>query len=216
MRESRFDAVIGQYREAFRRHGRSPGAVLCPKGRQDLRYTALTTAIGASGFSILDFGCGLAALKGFLDQRFEKFTYTGVDLVPEFVADCRIAHPGAKFLHIRDVTDVPGEFDYVVLSGVFNILYTPDRAQHLTLVLDTIERLFERTRVALACDFLSDQVDFQLPGAFHMGQDELLRQVQGRLSRRYVLDHSYMPYEFALTVFKDQRIERPANVFSSR
>lgn len=208
-----FKSIIGQYQEAYRLHGRSPGAVLCPKGRQDLRYAALTAAIRAPGFSLLDYGCGLANLKSFLDDRFDRFSYTGADLVPEFIADSTKAHAQGAFQLIRSHTDVSGTFDYVVLSGVFNILYAPDPARHLELVFETIEYLFQRTRVALACDFLSDLVDFQQPGAFHMSQVLLIENVRKRLSRRYALDHSYLPYEYALTVFKVQSIARPGNVF---
>lgn len=187
--------------------------MLCPKGRQDLRYAALTAAIRAPGFALLDYGCGLAHLRAFLDRRFKEFHYTGADLVPEFIADSAKAHPDGKFQLIKGHADITGSFDYVVLSGVFNILYAPDSARHLELALETLEHLFQRTRIALACDFLSDQVDFQQPGAFHMSQALLMENVRKRLSRRYVLDHSYLPYEYALTVFKDQSIARPANVF---
>jgi hypothetical protein len=60
---------------------------------------------------------------------------------------------------------------------------------------------------------LTDKVDFQQPGAFHIAEPELVEFVRNRLSPRYTLDHSYMPYEFAVTVFKDQRVVRPDNVF---
>lgn len=208
-----FDPLIEQYRQAFRRHGRSPSAVLCPKGKQHLRYAALTAHIQRDEFSLLDFGCGLGHLLGFLGKRFRQFHYFGVDVVPEFVAECEKTFPQASFAHIRSHVDIVRDFDHAVLSGVFNLLYLPDREQHLEAVFGTLEYLFRHTAVALSCDFLSDQVDFQQPGAFHMNRAVLLEFVRTRLSRRYVLDHSYLPYEFALTVFKDQRIVRPANVF---
>jgi len=215
VRRVALDPLISRYREAFRRHGRSPAAVLCPKGRQHLRYAALTSHIRREGFTLLDYGCGLGHLKAFLDSRYKEFRYFGVDVVPEFVAECATTFPGASFAEIRGHADVAGEHDYTVLSGVFNILYVPDREQHLRAVFDTLEHLFRHTAIALSCDFLSDQVDYQQPDAFHMGKAALLEFVRARLSPRYVLDHSYMPYEFALTVFRDQRITRPDNVFQA-
>jgi len=209
-----FDSIIEQYREAFRKHGNSPEAVLWPKGRQRLRFSSLTAHFAGEGFSVLDFGCGLGHLKSYLDARHRQCQYTGVDLVPEFIAECRKNFRDGRFTQISDVGDVAGDYDYVVLSGVFNILFSPDRDQHLAKVFQTLEQLFDRTRIALSCDFMTDKVDFQGPGAFHMNEPALVDLVQRRLSARYSVDHTYMPYEFSVTVYKDQKITRPDNVYS--
>jgi len=207
------DTIIEQYREAFRKHGNSPSAVFWPKGRQQLRFSRLTSHFPRDGFSVLDFGCGLAHLHRFLDVRHNNFSYTGVDLVPDFITECRKNHPDASFTLINDFRDVTGEYDYVILSGVFNMLYSPDRSTHLLMVRDTLKHLFGLTRMALSCDFMTDRVDFQGEGAFHMNEPELIDMTQRHLSPRYTIDHSYMPYEFALTVYRDQRIARPDNVY---
>ena len=207
------ESVIKQYREAFYKHGNSPAAVLWPKGRQHIRFSRLTAHFRKNEFSVLDFGCGLAHLYSYLSANQFRPHYTGVDLVPDFIDECKRNYPNASFELIKSFEEVTGEYDYVVLSGVFNILYSPDRNDHLEMVLKTLKHLFGLTRIALSCDFMTDHVDFQGRNAFHMNEPELIGMVQRHLSARYNIDHSYMPYEFALTVYRDQSIVRPENVY---
>jgi SAM-dependent methyltransferase len=207
------DPLIERYREAFRQHGNSPDAVLWPKGRQHLRFEALTSHFPRAGFSVLDFGCGLGHLKSYLDARHRDFRYHGVDVVPEFIAECSRTFPGSSFTRINSHAEVGGSYDYVVMSGAFNLLYLPEAERHQGLVFEILEHLFQFTQSALSCDFMTDKVDFRQPGAFHMSEPALVGFIRDRLSPRYVLDHSYMPYEFAARVFKDQRILRPANIY---
>src|SRR6266536_2755296 len=82
---SSFDEVIALYRDAFQQYGHSPSAVLWPKGRQELRFEALTRFVSGQKFAVLDYGCGLAHMKPFLNARFASFSYAGVDIVPEFI-----------------------------------------------------------------------------------------------------------------------------------
>ena len=207
-------SLIEIYRDAFRKHGNSPDAVLWPKGRQQLRFSSLTSHLRKNGFSILDFGCGLGHLKSYLDTRFSTFRYSGVDLVPEFISECQKKFPDSSFTQIGGLGDISDPYDYVVLSGVFNILYGHSREQHRLAVYDTIEHLFRHTRIALSCDFMTDRVDFEAPNAFHMNESALVDFVQSRLSVRYRIDHSYMPYEYSVTVYKDHRILRPDNIYN--
>ena len=203
------------YEDAFRRHGDSPGAVLWPKGRQEERFKALTRHIGQQeNFSVLDYGCGLAHLKPFLDARYRNVAYTGADAVEVFIDANRRKYPDATFHHVQSPADVEGDYDYIVSSGAFNILYTPhDPAAHRDMVYRIVEQLFERTRVYLSINMMTDVVDFRQPDTYHQNVPDLYRFAFDKWSRRMVLDQSYMPYEFTLTLWKDQDIRRPENLY---
>lgn len=56
---------------------------------QGRRFEALTLAGDVEGCSVLDVGCGHGDLKGYLDSRFHGFSYVGIDMVPEFIAEAR-------------------------------------------------------------------------------------------------------------------------------
>lgn len=206
-------SVAAKYREALCTHGDSPAAVFWPKGRQDLRFDALTRHLPRSGFSLLDYGCGLAHLKPFLDARFEKFSYTGADMVGEFLALDRERFTDAHFLELDDPSLLTFEYDHTVLSGVFNMLYSNDVGIHKKHVWGTIETLFSLTRDSLAVNFMTNEVDFQQAGAFHLDPRELIDFVRTRLSCRFLIDQSYMPYEYTAVIWKNIQIQRPELVF---
>jgi trans-aconitate methyltransferase len=201
------DGVLKLYEDAFRQHGDSPQAVLWPKGRQEERFQALTRHIPASGhFSVLDYGCGLAHLKAFLDERYPSFSYAGADAVAVFVDACRTKYPDASFFHAQSPVDVPGVYDHVVSSGAFNILYTPDATAHRDIVFRFLGLLFEKTRVSLSVNFMTDAVDYRQTDAYHQSVAELYAFAVAKLSRRLSIDQSYIPYEYTLTVWKSPQI----------
>lgn len=206
-------SIAQHYRDALAANGDTPAAVLWPKGRQDLRFDALTRHLPSADFSLLDYGCGLAHLHSYLDIRFKRFRYTGIDMLPEFVAISRARHPDSDFAVAASPVDVSGDHDHVVMSGVFNMLYTEDIDAHKRIVWEGLEFLFARARKTMAINFMTDQVDFKQPGAFHLDPRELLEFARRRLSRRLMIDQSYMPFEYTMVLWKDDMIKRPDMVF---
>jgi cyclopropane fatty-acyl-phospholipid synthase-like methyltransferase len=194
--------VAEQYRAAFAEHGRSVNSIFIPKGRQKERFDALTRHIDEDGFSILDFGCGLGDLLPYLAGRFGSFEYVGADIVDGFVKSNRAMHPDGTFQHIHDFTDVQQAFDFVAISGTFNIDYFGDEEAHSAYVKDALRHLFARTRKALSVDFMHTEVDFRSPGSYHQDVIEIYEFARAELGKRIVIDQSYLPYEFAITVLR--------------
>ncbi len=204
---------IRLYQEAFASHGDSPLAVLWPKGRQRLRFEALTRHIRGNGFSVLDFGCGLAHLKDELDSRFSSYRYIGADVVPEFVAAVRNKHPDAVIHLVRNPGELVESVDYVVISGTFNIIDAESSAIYLSFVQATLKHLFSLCRISLSVNFMTDRVDYKQPGAHHVNVESMYHFVRDELSPRLQLDQSYMPYEFTVVAYRDHNIVRPQNVY---
>jgi trans-aconitate methyltransferase len=203
------------YKEAFKSNGDSPSSVLWPKGRQELRFHALTKNIAYEkrAFSVLDFGCGLAHLKPFLDKHYKDIEYTGVDVVEEFIDHNSKKHKDSSFYLAHEFENLDKKFDYVFASGVFNILYDKDELIHSKQVFEIIVKLFERANCYLAVDFMTDRVDFKDGRSFHANPEEMLRLFLKNISRRVIIDHSYLPYEFSITAFKNDIIKRPDNIY---
>lgn len=207
--------LIEQYRRSFAEHGDTPAAVLWPRGRQTLRFDALTRHFPAHAFSVLDYGCGLAHLKDYLDKRCSAYEYHGVDVVPEFVAAVAAKHPSARVNLIQAYGDVSAPVDHVVISGTFNIIEGGDRAAYVRKIEATLVHLFRLARVSLAVNFMTDRVDFTQPQALHMNVGHMMEFMHLRLSPRLRVDESYMPYEFTVVVLKDSEIIRPDNIYRS-
>lgn len=205
--------LIAQYQRAYSEHGDTPAAVLWPRGRQALRFDALTRHFRDTEYSVLDYGCGLGHLKSYLDQYSCKFDYYGVDLVPEFVEAVQSKFPTAHIRLVEGYAEVQAPVDHVVASGVFNIVQGGDRAAYVNYIHAALNHLFGLARVSLAINFMTDRVDFTQPQALHMNVDKIAQFVRSKLSARLRVDESYMPYEFTVIAFKDAEIVRPDNIY---
>ncbi|HMM38433.1 MAG TPA: class I SAM-dependent methyltransferase [Desulfovibrio sp.] len=196
------------YQDAFRQYGRSREAILWPKGCQAERFATLTAPIPRTkkGFSVLDYGCGFADLKTYLDEHFEGVSYTGVDIVPEFIEQCRKEHPDGNFILLEQGQDVPGEYDYTFIVGVFNLQYLPGLEENRRFVYSVLERLFRQTKIMLGVNMLTDQVDFMKEGAYHQNAPHLYEHARKNWSRRLILNQSTFPYEFFLMLFQNREI----------
>jgi hypothetical protein len=209
----RFNAIINQYRAAFSQHGNSMESVLWTKGRQQIRFVVLTAHIVDDGFSILDFGCGLAHLRDCLNTRFKSYSYSGADFVPEFIADDRKRHPDAFFYLTNRPAEVPGEFDHVLMSGIFNLRYAENDDENFELVKQTLREGFARAKVSLAVDFRRDRTNYREPDAYYQNLPALYNFACEELSPRLKFDLTYMPYEYAMIVLKDSVPIEPENVY---
>ena len=88
---------------------------------QEVRLQALVKIGDLQGKRILDLGCGLGCLYGFLKGRGWEGEYTGIDILDIMVKDARRRFPGVAF-EKRDVLENPPvrKWDYVFINGVLN------------------------------------------------------------------------------------------------
>jgi SAM-dependent methyltransferase len=200
--ELEFDQIIELYSNAFAKYGDSPASVLWPKGRQEIRFRALTSHFDWKNVkSILDFGCGLGHLYPYaLSQGFEG-EYIGVDVVPDFIEFCRIRHVGAKFILSNGQLPSISPVDHVIGSGCFNLV-NQGNSNHFEDVQELISGLFEMCTGSVAFDFMSTYVDFEQSMAFHVDPFEMARFIHQNVSPRLKLDTSYLPFEFAIVAHK--------------
>lgn len=207
--------LIAQYQRAYAKHGDTPAAVLWPRGRQSLRFDALTNHFKTTEFSVLDYGCGLGHLKAYLDCFSPRFEYHGADLVPEFVHAIKLKYPDAHAQCVQNYEEVASPVDHVVASGVFNIIQGDDKNAYVQHIHAVLIHLFSLARVSLAVNFMTDRVGFTQSQALHMNVEKIMQFARDKLSTRLRVDESYMPYEFTLVVFKDNMIVRPDNTYKA-
>ncbi len=206
---------IQAYEAAFGEHGDSPAAVLCAKGRQHLRFQPLLSIVKANkDFSLCDFGCGLAHLLPYLRAVGWKGHYHGLDVVKSFIDHGKAASPqNARFTLVDPEQPLAGHYDVVFSSGVFNLQTHLDKTESKKYALDRILQLFGMAGAYLVCDFMTEYVDFKQPGAQHFSPREITDFAVANLSRRFILRHDLMPFEFTLICYRDAGISRPDNVY---
>jgi SAM-dependent methyltransferase len=102
-----------------------------------------------AGRRVLDFGCGSGASTMVLARMFPEAHLVGVELVPEFV---ELARHRAEFYGLtgrvsfqisRDATSLPpniGDFDYLMLSAVYEHLLPAERQAILPLLWSHLQR----------------------------------------------------------------------------
>jgi SAM-dependent methyltransferase len=206
---------IERYEKRLEEFGYSPETLGWGKNsRQEVRFAILSEyALNMPENSVLDVGCGFADLYDFLIQHRWHGQYTGIEIVPGLLNVAKERHPDLDLRRL-DITseDISLElYDFAIASGVLNAkLKVGDNQAHIVNVLTA---LYRYTRVAACADFLSTYVDFQKPGSWHTDPGWALG-VAKKLSRRVLLRHDYMPFEFALFIFKDESISE-RNVFQA-
>lgn len=212
--EDRLD-YVGRYEKRLQEFGYSPATLgWGVHGRQEVRFSVLAAlALRMPKSSVLDVGCGFCDLYDFLRNRGWLGRYSGIDIVPGLLEVARQRHPGldVKELDITDESFPFEQYDFVISSGSMNAaLPSGNNESHIETAMRT---MYNRSRYATCVDFLSAYVDFQKPGAYHTDAGWALS-IAKRLTRRVLLRHDYMPFEFALFLFRDDDISE-RNVFRS-
>jgi SAM-dependent methyltransferase len=204
--EDRLD-YVQRYEKRLQEFGYSPATLgWGVDGRQEVRFSILADlALRAPESSVLDVGCGFCDLYEFLEKRGWQGRYTGIDIVPGLIEVARQRHPDldVRELDITDDSVSLDEYDFVISSGALNAaLPSGSNELHIEVALRSMHR---RSRHATCVDFLSSHVDFQKPGAYHTDPSWALAAAK-RLTRRVLLRHDYMPYEFSIFLFCDDAI----------
>lgn len=197
--------MAARYRAEFGKFGVDSRSLHIPKARQqEISFTVLTEIATPFAGRVLDVGCGFGDFYAHVKRRGLDVRYTGIEIVPEFVTVARERHPEADFRILDILSDDPKErWDWVVLSGTLNFeLEHGDTREYVHRMLS---RMFDLSERGLAANFLSTHVDFRKPGAHHSDPTEVFRHVAS-LTRRLALRHDYMPYQFTVYAWRDDRI----------
>jgi SAM-dependent methyltransferase len=119
---------------------------------QERRFAVLLEVGPVSGTRVLDVGCGVGDLYGYMLRKGIRAQYTGVDILPEMVAHARERYPDAQF-EVGDALQGlgPERFDYVLCSGAFNVNFGSNQ----TAVQKILPELLACSTRGVAINFLS-------------------------------------------------------------
>jgi len=171
-------------------------------GRRSSQEKRFQTATGLGDFHgkrLLDVGCGFGDLLAWLEARGVQPRYTGVDLCQPMVAHCRKRFAGseARFVTGDALTWTPeAPADFVVASGIFGLAARDAR----TRIRPTLARLFTFCRKGLAVNFLSNRAPRRV-ARLQLDPCEMLKEGLA-LTPSVRLDHSYLPNDFTLLLFR--------------
>ncbi|MEO2036392.1 MAG: class I SAM-dependent methyltransferase [Planctomycetaceae bacterium] len=200
----------------FDRLGDSPLGMGWPNAADAVkRYDVMLDIIRpdhTSRVSLLDFGCGAGhLLEHITAQGRTDIEYHGIDLSQRFIDSCRRKHPTADF-HCGDILEHPEllpDFDYAVINGVFTSKCGMNFDEMFSFVQRVIALLFRRSRVGIAFNAMSKQVDWERDDLFHLPLDRMAEFVCRELSRHFIIRNDYGLYEYTTYVYREASDQPP-------
>lgn len=203
------------YQRLFEEHGYSPKSLGWDKGKQFLRFHQLTSDWDLADASLLDVGCGFGDFNNYLALLdISTCRYTGIDMVPEFIAEGekRFSSSQANFVEGDFLNfDFTDQFDFAIASGTFNLAI--EGVDGYDYIRQNMEKMFELAKVAISIDFISDKVDYQHEHNFNSSPEKILSMAYG-FSRNVVLKNTYFPFEFSITLYKDDTFRKETTTFT--
>lgn len=199
--------ISDHYNRLVRKHGYAPESVHFSSWETiERRFQILV-----EGFSdirtarILDFGCGIGHLLGFLQRRGYTGEYVGYDISEGMIELARSRYPDARFEH-RNLLDSPPEesFDIAFVSGVFNNATDCNR----TFMERSLRVLFQSVRQGVAFNALSRYVHYRDESLYYCCPMEVFDFCKSELTPRVALRHDYelkpnvIPFEFTAYLYK--------------
>jgi SAM-dependent methyltransferase len=196
--------VAEYYTACVREHGETArGVDWSSEASQALRFDKLLELVrGETGFSLLDWGCGYAALLDHLRARGLDCRYTGFDLSEEMVARARARHPEARF---TDREEELAPHDFVVASGVFNVKLAVPEEEWRAYVLGVLTAIDGRAERGFAFNMLSlySHPEKRRRSLYYADPREVFDHCKRRFSPRVALLHDYPLFEFTVLVRKE-------------
>lgn len=206
--------IIARYVDRAERFGHGAAAIGEPKERQAFYYHFMLSVDGfGPNDSILDVGCGYGDLLRYLKSTGWTGRYCGIDINPDLVVEGKAREPAAD-LRVHDIQDKSlGEtFDWcfschVITSDTEDIPYL----DHLQGMLD---HMWAHARKGILFNLLSPLADYTNPIHARPQFNDVLAIVT-KLTNRFAFRHDYMPFEFAVQMYKQNQINRDSLIFSA-
>ena len=151
---------------------------------------------------MLDVGCGFGDFGLFLQSRSQTVAYTGVDINGSLLSHAVKSLPDSIFVEgdFNDCNLRLGTHDVVVSLGLFGAKLSSQNQEEY--IFTSVRRMLDLSDLGVIVDFMTDRVDWKDDLGFHMPPERVLELAYG-LSRRFVLVHDYLPYEYSLVLVKD-------------
>jgi SAM-dependent methyltransferase len=210
------DRTVDFYRSVYSKHGASEAGVgWGMKNLQTKRFESLTRHWDLSNKSVLDIGAGLGDLFDYLKPH-GIGEYTGIEQVAEFCDAAMARFHGSGFDFIQ--SDIYGidafpTVDVSLISGTFNVMRFSSEEECYSAIDGVLRKLMQSTREGIAINFLSDDTTFRSPDLFY-ANSEIILGLARAVSRRVVLSHFDLPFEFCLYIWTNDEYLADTSRFS--
>ena len=166
---------------------------------QEARFSALVSVADMQGARILDLGCGLGCLYGYLKGKGWNGDYTGIDLLEPMVKEARKRFPEASFQR-RDIVRNPpdGKWDFVLMSGLFNHRVK----DNLESVREVVGSAWSLTTRALAFNILRQESGWADPEMYYAKDTDLKAVAEELAPGRWKTVVGYLPEDITVHLYR--------------
>ena len=189
------------YQKTFKKYGATPKAMQWKNAESaEIRYRNITTDVNFENKSVIDLGCGMGDIIPFIEDKSKNFSYTGVDVVPEFTAIAQKKYPQHSFL-VGDWMELIDEHDIVLCSGVLNNKTFGDQYKYKE---KAISLMYKNVREVLAFNMAGG---FPQPKnedkykVYYVDSQKILKYCFG-LTNKIILKHHYRTKDFTILMFR--------------
>ena len=198
--------IDNYYSSKIKSHGPTPkGVDWNGKKGQYIRFKQLSKIILNNSFSISDIGCGYGEYLKFLKENFNDFQYKGYDLSQEMVTNAQkiYAEKESEFIYLENLEHII-KADYSIASGIFNVKMHFDDLKWLNYILDTLEKINNKSKKGFAFNVLNkySDKDFLDEQLFYADPLFLFDYCKKNFASDVALLHDYELYEFTILVRK--------------
>lgn len=211
------DSILkGYYQGLFKLYGKDEKSLGWTKNKQEIRFGELMKHISIKNdkknrIALLDLGCGFGDLNKYIKNGGYNIDYWGLDIMPEFINMARKLNEdvGDHFFCTDFIKFISHglTWDWIVESGFFGHKLYDCEEDSYQYIRNVIQKSLSLCTSGICFDFLSDKVDYRTSeNDFHANPAKVL-EIAYEFSRNVMLDNSIMPFEFTLTIWKDDTFD---------
>jgi SAM-dependent methyltransferase len=192
--------VISYFSRLATEHGATSHGVGMTLRSQIRRFETIMKIGDLEGKTLLDVGCGFGDFFTFLQDKGIRVDYTGFDITPVMIETAREKHPEvADRFHLVNILteEISDRYNFVVSNGPLNVA----GEGNLLLMQRLMRKMFEICTIGTVVTMTSLLTKRPSEGIFYYDPAEILRHA-GTFCQNFVLDHSYLPHDFALFCYK--------------
>ena len=211
MEDKTYRSIVRFCEDCLDQYGDNYRGVAWTKRQEDAdtRYQVMLDVMKpnhAGKTTLLDLGCGASHLYEYIVRhKLENIEYSGLDVSEKFLALSRRKFPAITYYHL-DILDKPDElpeFDFVVMNGLFTAKVDVPYDDMLAYFKDVVSRVFTKTRVGMAFNVMSKQVEWERDDLFYLPFDVLASFLTQQVSRHFVIRHDYGLFEYCTYVYRE-------------
>ena len=164
---------------------------------QQARFAMLEDIGNMNDHSVLDVGCGHGDLRAYLDDKYPRMRYAGIDQMESFldIAIDRYAHlPETAFYQGDCYSSELPSMDYVLASGSLSY-----RNSDPSFIYQMITKLFNTCRIAFGFNLLSK---IEAGGILIAYDPETIIKYCRGLSTNVILHQAYFDDDFTVWMYK--------------